>query len=197
MEYSFFVLLSSMLAFFLGIVARHSVFTRDTSVEAQPVNTIPSKLPKIGKDEKNVIDIYQKEWERIIETQSHFNDLILRFRTIILTAFLTLSGVIIAVSSKLKIGTASLKWLIIFPMAIWVIAFILDFFYYQKMLIAAVTQAKKFDAHNRLRELGLFGMTTCISNAITESASRTLLFFYYGVPPVIATIMMLLYGSHG
>lgn len=195
MEYSLLLLLVSILAFFLGVMARHYVFTRDAKAEVQPVNIIPRKLPKIGKNERDIIDLYQKEWSRIIETQSHFNDLTLRFRTIVLTAFLTLSGVIIAVSTKLKIGSAPLKWLIILPMVFWVVAFVLDFFYYQKLLIAAVAQAKKFDNHNRLKELGLFGMTTCISNAITESASRTLLFFYYAVPLVIATIMALLYGG--
>ena len=44
-----------------------------------PVNRIPESLPDLSDNEKAVIPFYQTEWKTIIETQMHFNDLIIRF----------------------------------------------------------------------------------------------------------------------
>ena len=60
----------------------------------------------VRKDHDKIIGHLLKEWEVIINTQMHFNDLILRFRSTILTVIATLTGAIFAIykTTDIEIG---------------------------------------------------------------------------------------------
>lgn len=131
---------------------------------------------------KDVLDLYLKEWNVIIETQMHFNDLILRFRSFILTAFFVLLSAIIGMQKIRPLKENEYFLLLLIPCIFWISAFIVDFFYYHKMLIGAVAQAKKFDENDFFIKQGFFGLTKCISNHIAPSVSRLLVVAYYFLP---------------
>ena len=153
-----------------------------------PVNPLPTIIPKVEGD-SNLLQLYLQEWQVIINTQMHFNDLILRFRSIVLTAFVTLIGATIAIGKIGKIGSVSLSRrdvLVIsaLPAILWITAFIIDFFYYHRMLLGSVTQALKFDKAEKSKSYGLFGMTTCINEQVHSSTSEFLVLLYYFIPLV-------------
>ena len=112
----------------------------------------------------------------------HFNDLILRFRSITLTTCLTLVGAAVAV---LKIGVlerADFLTIVAIIGILWLTAFILDYGYYHRLLLGAVAQGLKFDENERMSRYGMFGMTTCLSEHVHPPTSRILVAIYYLVP---------------
>ena len=58
------------------------------------------QIEMANEPSKELLEIYQKEWEINIQTQMHFNELIIKFRSVMLTAFITLFGAAIAVFKK-------------------------------------------------------------------------------------------------
>lgn len=120
----------------------------------------------------------------------HFNDLILRFRAITLTAFVTLIGAAVAIGKYFSLSESSLGWLILtLPVTLWSTAFIIDFFYYHRLLLGSVTEALKFDGSHKLKSYGLFGMTTCISEHVHPPASKALVALYYAIPVMVLILL--------
>jgi len=156
-----------------------------------PVNRIPESLPDLSDNEKAVIPFYQTEWKTIIETQMHFNDLIIRFRSISLTAFITLAGASVALQKTEKIDEKQVLLIMLFLSALWVTAFVMDFFYYHRLLLGSVAQAMKFDKSNLGKKLGLFGLTTCISRVVHPPASKIMVGLFYGIPGIVMLVLML------
>ena len=155
-----------------------------------PVNKIPESLPALSDHEKAVIPLYQTEWKTIIETQMHFNDLIIRFRSIVLTAFITLVGASVALQNTKKIDEK--QFLVLFFFVLWVTAFVMDFFYYHRLLLGSVAQAMKFDESELGKRLGLFGLTTCISRVVHPPASKIMVGLFYGIPAIAVLVLMLI-----
>jgi len=157
-----------------------------------PVNKIPDSLPELSDSEKAVIQLYQTEWKTIIETQMHFNDLIIRFRSIVLTAFITLVGASVALQGTKKIDEKQFFMILAILFFLWITAFVVDFFYYHRLLLGSVAQAMKFDESELGTRLGLFGLTTCISKVVHPPASKIMVILFYGIPLIGMFIAMLI-----
>lgn len=157
-----------------------AISTADSTNKA--INKIP-EVPPIPKPEEGLlIQIYQTEWKSIIETQMHFNDLIIRFRSIVLTVLIALVGTCIALNANEKIDEELLPVLLSFALVFWVTAFVLDRYYYHRLLLGSVNQAMKFDESQLGKKYGLFGLTTCIANAVHPPTSNILISIFYGLP---------------
>jgi hypothetical protein len=151
-----------------------------------PINPIPANLEIKPDDMQNRM----KEWEIVIQTQMHFNDLILRFRTILLTVFATIAGALVTLSrvapTALKTGDYNaLGYLLL---AFWILAYFIDIFYYHRMLLGAVAQAAKFDDAEPFKKSGYFGMTRSISNHTSINSSFIVSFFY--IAPVAVFLII-------
>jgi len=157
-----------------------------------PVNRFPEPLPALSDHEKAVIPFYQTEWKTIIETQMHFNDLIIRFRSIVLTAFITLVGASVALQNTEKIDEKQFLTLFSILFVLWVTAFVMDFCYYHRLLLGSVAQAMKFDESELGKRLGLFGLTTCISKVVHPPASKIMVSLFYGIPAIAMLVLMLI-----
>ena len=134
------------------------------------------------------LKLYQREWEVVINTQMHFNDLIIRYRNIFLTIFLSIITVSFSLYSYGKIEPATFYCIVVAILLSWALAFLLDYFYYYQMLLAAVAHAKKFDDNEKFKELGLFGLTKEISDRVTQCKASTFIFIFYGVPAALTII---------
>lgn len=156
-----------------------------------PVNKIPESLPDLSDNEKAVIPLYQTEWKTIIETQMHFNDLIIRFRSIVLTAFITLVGASLALQGTMKIDEKQFLMILTILIFLWTTAFVMDFFYYHRLLLGSVAQAMKFDESELGKRHGLFGLTTCISRVVHPPASKIMVGLFYGIPLLGLFLLML------
>ena len=155
----------------------------------RPANPIPLDIPIINEGEQRIVQLYLQEWQVIIETQMHFNDLILRFRSIVLTAFVTLIGAAIAIQKVIFFSKSDLLLVLALPGVLWVTAFVIDFGYYHRLLMGSVAQALKFDDAGKLKEYGLFGLTSCISEHVHPPTSKVLVFIYYFIPLISLAVL--------
>jgi len=156
----------------------------------RPINPLPPTIPTIDGGDRDMLQLYLQEWQVIINTQMHFNDLILRFRSITLTAFVTLIGATVAIGKIVSLPELDLFLILALPATLWITAFIIDFCYYHRLLLGSVAQALKFDNSEKLKSYGLFGMTTCISEHVHPPTSKFLVFLYYFIPFVIIAILI-------
>lgn len=143
--------------------------------KAEPVNPIPNVIPSVDKDLGVMLPLLMQEWETVIKSQMHFNDLIIRYRTIILTGFATLLGAAETVIQRYSV-TKNILWLLLILL---IAGFVLDFFYYHRLLLGAVAQSKKFDNSGVAKQFGLFGMTECIKNHVQPPTSKVLVVGFY------------------
>lgn len=134
------------------------------------------------------MEYLKEEWKTTIETQMHFNDLIIKFRSVVLSVFITGLGVVYGFSDKLSIND-NLYFVLILAFVFWICCFILDYFYYQKLLLGAVKHAKKFDENEFFKKKGLFGLTKRISYEISGFLTKTLIWLFYLIPLIVLAIL--------
>jgi hypothetical protein len=141
---------------------------------------------------KDFLKVLMVDWERTINVQMHVNDLIIRFRSIVLTAFVTLASVTVAVGTSIQISHFAREALLLFPAVLWLAAFGMDYFYYHRLLLGAVAQGRKFDECSYLKEVGLFGLGNTIRKNTIIGNTEVLIILYYLVPAIFYWIVFFL-----
>jgi|GEM_PF-2986765 len=94
-------------------------------------------------------------WEKAIDVQMHFNELIIKFRTQVLTIMITMTGGILVLARMTENGVfhgpvfsgLPVYYLFIVPISIWVAVFLIDRVYYHNMLIGAVKYGQAISKH--------------------------------------------------
>ena len=170
----------------------HKIWIKKTdSYLSESINIIPDELPSLPSEEIELIKLYLKEWEVTINTQMHFNNLIIRFRGLTLTAFAAFFGAILAADITNKLSESGFFIILTILAIFWITSLILDFGYYHKLLLGAVKQSYKFDDSNYLKKMGFFGITTCISKSVHPPTSKVLVLLYYLLPLMaLATLFL-------
>jgi hypothetical protein len=164
------------------------------SVSASQLSALPDSTQI---DQVKLLALYMEEWKTVIQTQMHFNDLIIRFRSFVLAAIGALFGALLAWDSKWG-GNKDRKWfwtLSVTLLAMWISAFVMDYCYYFKMLLGAVESAKKFDVLGREFNPQLFGLTETINNKVSVTGSSWSIIIYYCLPVLSVIILRSLPGK--
>ena len=134
-----------------------------------------------------------KEWEIVIQTQMHFNDLLMKMRTATLSIVLAIFGAAgYSILSKetylLTINDFSFHPSVIIISAGLVLLFsmfIMDYFYYFRLLVGAVKRGWEFDDKFGTEDTWkYFGLTTKISHEIGEKKgnSKWFVISFYWIP---------------
>jgi hypothetical protein len=178
----------------LSIYLFNRLWLREGGIKP-PINSIPSALPELTQEQAKVIDLYLREWQVVIQTQMHFNDLIIRFRSVALTSFVALAGAAVTVSNAFELDGAALGVVMVLPFIFWIAALAIDLFYYHELLLGAVAEAAKFDEAAWLSERGFFGLTKCIRNHATPRSARIMVLLFYFVPLAAGTLLVLWAGQ--
>jgi len=143
------------------------------------------------------------EWKTVIATQMHFNELIIRARTTGVSVVMGVYG-----AAALAIGQYPRQYLdlrgfkvhvaaaiIVFGLLLLASIFVLDFFYYYRMLIGAVRRGEEIDDAYSDRVVDgskLFGMTRLISKEVSRCRAILCLIGFY-LCPSVAGVASLLY----
>jgi len=142
-----------------------------------------------------------EEWKTVIQTQMHFNDMIMRMRTTGISIVLAVFGAA-AYSlqyDKLYLIISGCSFhasvlVILFGLGMLVGVFGLDYFYYYKMLLGAVKRGYEIDEAYKNRRVGdckIFGMTTMIRDEIGKPGkSKFFLWLFYGLVFVLGVIFV-------
>lgn len=130
------------------------------------------------------------EWKTVIETQMHFNEMIMTMRTtgvsVVLAVF---SAAAYSLQYNLIINFIELKnvhvafFIVLFGIGMMIGIFVLDYFYYYKMLLGAVERGYQIDKsyENKIIDgVKMFGMTTLIRDKIGKrDLAKYFVWFFY------------------
>lgn len=141
-------------------------------------------------DQKNAIE----QWKVLIQTQIHFNDMILRTRSLVVTVVLAAYGAAAASFAQLpeKYVVTSFGFfhvsvaITFFAICLLVAFFALDYFYYHRLLMSAVTYSEEVE-----KQFDLPIKQTCkLSSAVPTSRVVIAVSIYYGIPLTTGFIFM-------
>ncbi len=159
-------------------------------------NTTESKIPgsKVipSEEERRLL---LEEYKLVIETQMHFNEMLLKYRSLAFTiiagltalAIIYLKGEITYVE-KLSIFGYELNLAGLFASIILIIWFLIgcvDYCYYFRLLIGAVersTEMEKGIKEYSPFDCGFLGMTTKINKAMPRSLAHLIVIAFYVIP---------------
>lgn len=171
---------------YLAAKAR-KLITTDTNVTAPsaPQGTLESTLSPA--ELRNMI----AEWNIVIRTQMHFNEMIMKVRTTTVSVVLAVFG---AAAYSLQFEKLLLNVLgvtlhasvpvILVGLATLIGMFVVDYFYYFRMLLGAVNRGYEFDREFvNLKGHRYFGLSTNIQDAIGKpKISKYFVIIFYGLP---------------
>jgi hypothetical protein len=154
-----------------------------------------------GKGDLKEAEIIVKEWETVIKTQMHFNEMIIRSRTTGVSVVMAVYGAAALsigqypnkffelLGSKFHVSTA----IIFFGLLLLTSIFILDYFYYFRLLLGAVDRGMEIDKAYEKREIdGIrqFGLTSMISKRVSIGWATFYIFIFYGIPFGVGLIFL-------
>ena len=145
-----------------------------------------NKCENLNLTEKDKLNHDLEVWKVALDTQMHFNDLIIKMRTAVISINLGVFGTaaICLRDSTLRVdflGSHHISFVVLMVGLFFLIGQgIIDYFYYFKLLLGSVKFTESID--NKYKENDLFGLTNSISKEINPCWSKFILFVYYIIP---------------
>jgi uncharacterized membrane protein YwzB len=137
-------------------------------------------------------ELILEEWKVVIQTQMHFNEMLMQMRTAGVTIVLAVFGAaayslqydkLFLMFSTYRFHAAVL--IITFGLGMLIGVFCLDYFYYYKMLLGAVKRGYEIDEAFKNRSIDgykVFGMTTMIRDSVGKpERSKYFVWLFYGL----------------
>jgi hypothetical protein len=153
-----------------------------------------------GATSKDQVASVQR-WRTVIDTQMHFNDMLMRTRAAGVSIVIAVFGAaaigfaqypnrLITMVPGATIHIAAI--VIIFGLMLIATLFVLDYFYFYRMLIAVVRHGEELEAESRKPTSPIeFNLTCCISDCISQRRASVVLLAFYGIPFVSGLIFLL------
>ena len=128
-----------------------------------------------------------EQWKVAVDTQMHFNELLMKMRT-------TVISIILATFGASAIALKDMNWFVNihdceFRVSVVILAigivflfvhFLIDATYYFKLLLGAVDYTEYID--NKYKNEDLFGLTNCISKRVPRWGAWLTLICFYWIP---------------
>lgn len=158
----------------------------------EPVATREEPLATFSTSER--MNFLMEEWKQVTGMQMHFNDMIIRMRTLAVSVVISVFG-----AAGFAIGQYEHRFIrfagedvhvaaivIAFGLILWLTIFTVDYGYYYKLLVGAVRRGWQIDDAFRTVKLfdgmHLFGAARVISEAIGPTgASKYFVWTFYGL----------------
>jgi ABC-type amino acid transport system permease subunit len=139
-------------------------------------------------------------WRAALDTQMHFNDMLIRTRaaglSIVIAVF---GGAALAVEQfpqhlalfpGVSVHLAAI--VMFFGLLLLFSIFVLDYFYYYRMLLAAVERSEQIEAESqRPGEPIAFDLTGPISRRVSRTRATLVLWVFYGAPFLCGIVFMI------
>ena len=171
------------------------------------LNLMVEKREQSDENEKksNHLDYILQEYKIVIETQMHFNELIIKTRSMGISVVTVIYGaaaysISVIPDFFIKISTIELHpafFIVLSGVSLGFVLFLLDYFYYYRMLLGAVIRGFQFDKlqiNNSSHKF--FGMNTEITKSVGDSKnsylkSKLCVISFYGI--IISTGVIFLF----
>jgi len=145
------------------------------------------------------LDQLMEEWKKVVDVQMHFNDLIMRNRQIVMTSVLTVFGAaafslqfpnLILDISYVKFHAAAA--IVLFGLGLLLSMFFLDYFYYFRLLLGAVTRGEDIERILQNQSSNVIGgLTLAISQSVVRGKASKSLKSFYLIPLMLGVLFLL------
>jgi hypothetical protein len=141
-----------------------------------------------------------EQWKTAVNAQMHFNDMLMRTRSLAATVVIGVFGAAAALVGQYptRIITVCCRSVhisvvvIAFGLVLLVCAFLLDYLYYYRLLLAAVERGEALERElSTLVPAGLsptFSLALYLSEKVSRRHAQAILMFFYGIPFVAGVI---------
>lgn len=146
-------------------------------------------MPESNLKTEHLIEI----WKEAVETQMHFNDLLIKMRT-------TVISIILAVFGGAAIALRDMDWyadifgqqfrlsslVILLGLLFLFVQFLIDILYYFQLLLGSVSYTKCLGEKYNIPELS--GLTNSIIKSVPPWRAALILILYYAVPIILGIL---------
>lgn len=153
------------------------------------------------QDKIEEMKLILEEWKTVIQTQMHFNDMIMRIRTTGVSVVVTVFG---AAAYSLQFDRLYLQIsgvsfhaavpIVSFGLGMLLGIFVLDYCYYYRMLLGAVERGYEIDKaykDRKINGINIYGMTTLIRDKIgPPGRSKCYIHIFYGIIFILGIIFL-------
>src|SRR5215470_7344913 len=145
------------------------------------------------QEDRNQLAIVQR-WRAVVDTQMHFNDMLMRTRSIGLSMVIAVYGAAIVSAGQFPNSTVTFAGhrlhvgvgIFAVGMLLLVSLFLLDRCYYYRMLLATVEHAEEIERESGSAAQPIeLKLTQRISGSVSRPMSSLVLFAFYAVPFLI------------
>lgn len=145
-----------------------------------PLSGGPS--PGTSGTANKMLEVEYGIWKTTIETQMHFNDLLIRYRQFSITSLTTVVAAVVVAATHFNFASEHYRFIILMLMAAWASIGILDWTYYRRLLLGAVEYAEeRFDQQPQLGGIR-YGLSRKISERVGRRLAGLSLLLYYLIP---------------
>lgn len=159
-------------------------------------------IDKKTSDGNEEIKIILEEWKTVINTQMHFNEMIMRARTTGVSVVVAVYGAAALAYGQYperfitmgNIGFHVSTAIIVFGLLLLIGIFCIDRFYYFRLLLGAVERGEEIDKAFNNRIIGgttIFGLSTSISKKVTRTRATICLVVFYGLPSLMGIVSLI------
>jgi len=158
----------------------------------------PASADESASSSKDQVAAVQR-WRTVIDTQMHFNEMLMRTRTAGVSIVITVFGaaavglaqypnrVIMMPGTTIHIAVV----VIIFGLMLLTTLFVLDYFYFYRMLLAVVQHGEEIEAESQKAKSPIaFNLTCRISDCMPKRRASLVLLLFYGIPLVSGLIFL-------
>lgn len=141
------------------------------------------------------------EWKTVIETQMHFNEMIMTMRTTsvsVVLAVFSAAAYSLQFNMFINIGIKNVHvafFIVLFGIFMHIGIFVIDYFYYYKMLLGAVERGYQIDnlyTDKIIDGTRMFGMTTLIRDKIgTPNRAKYFVWVFYFIIIFVGLIFLI------
>jgi hypothetical protein len=143
---------------------------------------------------------YVQRWRAVIDTQMHFNDMLMRTRaagvSIVIAVFGAAAVSLAQYPAQLLLAGTTIHIavvIVLFGLLLLASLFVLDYFYFYRMLIAVVQRAEELEIESRRPGEPLeLNLSSCLSRSISRTRASLVLFFFYFIPLLSGLLFLLL-----
>jgi hypothetical protein len=141
-----------------------------------------------GKD--NAMAAVQR-WRALLDTQMHFNAMIVQTRAIGMSVIIAVFGAAALSLARAPDRFFVLPWIsiplaavvMIFALLLLVALFVLEYFYYYPLLLTVVERTERIEVESQQAGSAIaFDLTSALSKRVSARRAAIVLAFFYGVP---------------
>jgi len=139
-------------------------------------------LPPQETPQEKIKRVFE-EYKLVIETQMHFNEMLMRYRSLAFTVIPAFGGVAVFVLGKIT-SIRIAGWLLPILLTVWVGIFLVDFCYYFQMLLGAVKRSEDMEEEIKAMNFSpsFLGVTGHINKKMPARSATWIVILFYAIP---------------